>query len=289
MRLAYASDLHGNLAHYQDLLALAVGSQADAVVVGGDLLPHEMRVGEALVTQRRFLETQIRPLLAAFRATYPAIAVLLLQGNDDWAAVAAGLSDLESDGLAFALHGRVAIVGDTPIAGYACVPPTPFSIKDYERPDSGARRSVSFGKAFTSSVDGIRPLGELEFMQRPTISEELELLALQSDPQRTVYVCHTPPANTPLDQMRGERHVGSPALRAFIEAYTPPLTLHGHIHEAPMLSGRFSCRIGPTWCINAGHNGQQLHAVTLDTADIAGTLSHTIFGGYPSREIHHVR
>ncbi len=279
MRLAYASDLHGNVAHYQELLALAIRSQAEAIVVGGDLFPHEPRVAEAISTQRRFLEAQLRPLLAAFRAEYPTVAVLLLAGNDDWAAAIAGLADLEHDGLAFALHGQVCRLGTTAIAGYACVPPTPFSIKDFERPDSGSQRAASFGKAYTSEVEGIRSLSEVEFMQRPTIAAELALLAQQSNPQHTIYVCHTPPANTPLDQMRGERHVGSPALRTFIETHAPPLTLHGHIHEAPLLSGHYACRIGPTWCINAGRDGQRLHAITVDTTDIEGTLWHTQFGG----------
>jgi hypothetical protein len=164
------------------------------------------------------------------------------------------------------------------IAGYACVPPTPFSIKDFERPDEGSQRAASFGQAYTSLEGAIRPLGEFEFAQRPSIADELGALAELSAPSRTIYVCHTPPAETPLDLMRGGRHVGSPALRAFIERRTPLLTLHGHIHEAPALSGHYACRIGPTWCVNPGRDAQRLHAVTLETDDIVGTLAHTVYG-----------
>lgn len=280
MRLAYTSDLHGNLALYRELLALAIRSGAEAVVVGGDLLPHEPRASLAIATQRSFLDTQLGPLLGTFRAAHPQVACYLLAGNDDWEAAIAGLGPLEERQIAHPIHGRALPLGQQglAIAGYACVPPTPFSMKDYERPDEGSRRAAGFGKAYVSAADGLRPISEEEFLARRSIAEELAQLVAQCDPARTVFVCHTPPSDTPLDQMRGDRHVGSPGLRAMIERSQPPLTLHGHIHEAPELSGRYACQIGRTWCINPGRDAQRLHAVVLDTDNIAGTLEHTIYG-----------
>lgn len=218
-------------------------------------------------------------MLERFRGAHPAIEVFLLAGNDDWAAAIEGLATLEADQLASALHGRAfTLAAGVSIAGYSCVPPTPFSMKDYERPDAGSRRASSFGQAYVSHADQLEPLDEHTFYQRRSIADELAELAQQSEPTQTIYVCHTPPADTPLDLMRGDRHVGSHGLRAFIEQYRPPLTLHGHIHEAPLLSGQYVCQIGPTWCVNPGRDPQRLHAITLDTDDIAGTLTHTIFG-----------
>jgi uncharacterized protein len=277
MRLAYASDLHGNLGLYQALLTLAVDSNAQLVIVGGDLLPHASRVQQAIAVQRQFIVHELQPLLLAFRERCPDVPVLLLAGNDDWAASIEQLTMLEEQQLAYALHGRVVQIADLAVAGYACVPPTPFSIKDYERPDDGSLRNVSFGMAYSSQGDTIQPLSAFDFWQKPSIASELEALAQQSIPAATIYVCHTPPFNTPLDQMRGDRHVGSPALRAFIEHYQPPLTLHGHIHEAPELSGQYACRIGATWCINAGRDPNRLQAITVDTDDIEKTLVHTVF------------
>jgi Icc-related predicted phosphoesterase len=280
MRLAYAADLHGNVALYRALLDLASVRGAQAVVVGGDLLPHEPRADRAIQRQRSFIEREIRPLLERFHSDNPAVAVFLLAGNDDWAEAIAGLADLEADGLAYALHGRSFKLSqaDVWVAGYACVPPTPFSMKDYERPDAGSRRAAGFGRAYVSSATGLEPLEEQAFYQRPSIAAELAELALLSDPTHTIYVCHTPPADTPLDLMAGQRHVGSHGLRSFIEQYQPPLTLHGHIHEAPALSGRYACQIGATWCVNPGREPQHLHAVTFDTDDLAGTLHHSIYG-----------
>jgi hypothetical protein len=164
------------------------------------------------------------------------------------------------------------------LAGYACVPLTPFSIKDYERRDDGPLPPFSFGMAYTSTSGEIQPADAAAITAQPSIAEALAALAQRSDPQRTIYVCHTPPFDTPLDSMPRGRHVGSKALRAFIELHAPPLTLHGHIHEAPELSGRYAAQLGSTWSINPGHDPRRFQAVTFDADDLDGTITHTAYG-----------
>lgn len=278
MRLVYSSDLHGSLSRYQQLLELAGAREAEAVIVGGDLLPHTIRTSDAIQAQRNFILDALRPLLTEFRLAHPDIHVYLLAGNDDWAAAIALLAELEAAGLCFALHERVFALTDTLwLAGYACVPITPFSIKDYERYDGGDVPAYSFAMAYTSTSGKPVKTTLAALLRKPSIEAGLAALAQQSDPARTIYVCHTPPYNTALDMMRNKR-VGSHALRAFIEHHQPPLTLHGHIHEAPRLSGRYAERLGKTWCINPGREHETFNAVVLDTDDIAGSLWHTVFG-----------
>ena len=132
--------------------------------------------------------------------------------------------------------------------------------------------------AYTSWGGAIKQVRAPAVAAQPSIAEGLAALAARSDPARTIYVCHTPPADTPLDQMSRQKHIGSKALRAFIERHAPPLTLHGHIHEAPQMSGRYLVRIGATWCVNPGHDARHFQAVSLDTDDIGGTIEHTVFG-----------
>ena len=278
MRLVFTADMHGNVPMYEGLLALAIERRAGAAAVGGDLLPRAIRLDDAVATQRMFVAEQLRPMLQQFRAS-GGCPVYLLPGNDDWAAASAALGELEDEGLAFPLHNRVyALEGGLSLAGYGCVPVTPFSIKDYERRDTGPIPPYSFEMAYVSGGDG-RPqrVSAADLTALPTIAEELAALAAQSDPARTVYVCHAPPQGTPLDESLG-RHLGSVAVREFIERHAPLLTLHGHIHEAPATSGRYATRIGPTWSANPGNDARRLHALFLDTDDIAGTLWHTIYG-----------
>lgn len=294
MRLVYTADLHGDIQSYRSLLNLAVSTGARAAIVGGDLFPNAINRHDALDRQRDFVAQALRPLLEQFHAAYPDIQIYLLPGNDDWAAAITALDELAAAELAYPLHERVYTLVAAPgtvraeaqaetaaplwLAGYACVPLTPFSIKDYERRDDGPLPPFGFGMAYASWDGAIRPVGAHEVAALPSIAEGLAALAQRSDPARTIYVCHTPPANTPLDQMMRDRHVGSRALRAFIERHAPLLTLHGHIHESPELSGRYAVRLGTTWCVNPGHDRQLFQAVSLDSDNIAGTIDHTVFG-----------
>jgi len=298
MRLVYTADLHGDIQSYRALLDLAVTAGARAAIVGGDLLPHAIKLNGAVQVQRDFITSHLGPLLESFHAKHPTIAVYLLAGNDDWAAAVSALDDLEAAGLVYPLHERVYQLNNTHadvqsravggaadavgqrlwLAGYACVPLTPFSIKDYERRDIGRLPPFSFGMAYASWSGTIQPIKAAAIEARPSIAEGLAALAVRSDPARTIYVCHTPPADTPLDQMPREKHIGSKAMRAFIEHHAPLLTLHGHIHEAPQLSGRYAVQIGTTWCVNPGHDQRRFQAVTLDTDDVAGTIEHTVYG-----------
>ncbi len=279
MRLICTSDLHGSMSSYRHLFELAVTHHAQAVIIAGDLLPHAIKLAHAIEAQRDFITHFLRPLLTEVRATHPDLAVYLLAGNDDWAAAITALDDLERDGLAFPLHERVfALSNGLWVAGYACVPITPFSIKDFERYDGeGDIPGYSFAMAYTSTSGQPVRTSLSHLLRQPSVADALAGMAQRSDPTRTVYIFHAPPGDTALDLVRG-RHRGSQAVRSFIERYQPPLTLHGHIHESPRESGRYVDRLGRTWCINAGQDGVQLHATILDTDDIDGTLWHTIYG-----------
>ena len=57
-----------------------------------------------------------------------------------------------------------------------------------------------------------------------------ELAKIKVTPQ-TIFVSHFPPFNTAADFING-KHVGSPALRSFLEKNQPRACVCGHIHEA---------------------------------------------------------
>jgi len=91
-------------------------------------------------------------------------------------------------------------------------------------------------------------------MDTPTELEEAEIHAVLErahaavgDAPRRLMVCHTPPHDTRLDRLLNGRPVGSPAVRAFIEAHSPDIAVVGHIHE-----GRGVDRLGSTLVLNAG-------------------------------------
>ncbi len=68
-------------------------------------------------------------------------------------------------------------------------------------------------------------------------------------------------------------------MRRWIENRQPLLTLHGHIHESPDLSGRWAERIGSTICVNPGAAGEpMLQAVVLESTRLAHSLAHAVRG-----------
>jgi uncharacterized protein len=69
-----------------------------------------------------------------------------------------------------------------------------------------------------------------------------------------VLVCHVPPYDTPLDEIRARLHGGSTAVRAFIDRYQPAHFFCGHIHEAEGVAAE----LGRTHGRNVGQKGYLL-------------------------------
>lgn len=251
--LVFATDLHGNRDAYEQLFAL----DADAVILGGDLLPYPLKLGgDLLSVQFRFAEW-LAPLLDRRPSCW-------IPGNDDWAAAIALL-----EGHGTALHGRaVPFLAGFQLAGYGCVPVTPFGMKDFDRADVPRWRPPRPPRrCLGSGPQGIREIPLDEVLSRPTIEADLDALAARSDPARTIYVTHSPPYATSLDRLEGGlTPIGSRAIRAFIEKRGPPLTLHGHVHESPGVE-----RLGRTVCANPGDSAQRLRALRVDLADLRVT------------------
>ena len=69
-----------------------------------------------------------------------------------------------------------------------------------------------------------------------------------------VLICHAPPLDTALDQVRDGLHAGSRSVREFIERYQPQYFFCGHIHEAEGVA----IQIGLTQARNVGKRGYLL-------------------------------
>lgn len=63
----------------------------------------------------------------------------------------------------------------------------------------------------------------------------------------TIFVPHAPPARTAVDRIASGHHVGSSAVRTFIEKRKPTLVVCGHIHESRGIDS-----LGPTTIVNCG-------------------------------------
>jgi Icc-related predicted phosphoesterase len=268
-RCLFVSDLHGRPDRYEKLLAAAEAERPGAVFLGGDLLP----LGAQSPSGGDFLPDWLAPRLEALRSRlgpeYPRVLAVL--GNDDPRAEEESLAELERRCLLEHVHGRRMAIGPHPVYGYACVPPTPFALKDWERYD--VSRFVDPG--CVSPEEGYRSVAVPEGDTRwGTIAGDLEALVGVADVSSAVFLFHSPPHATALDRaaLDGQSvdhvpldvHVGSIAIRRFIEARQPRLTLHGHVHESARLTGSWQDRIGRTVCLSAAHDGPELALVRFD-------------------------
>lgn len=78
--------------------------------------------------------------------------------------------------------------------------------------------------------------------------ELIELaLPITGSPPPTIFVSHAPPYGTKVDRLKSGKHVGSKAIRKFIESKAPALCVASHIHESKGVD-----HIGPTPVVNPG-------------------------------------
>lgn len=283
MRLVYAADLHGNLSLYRASGEAAERWVADAVVFGGDLCPGATPFVRTPQVQADFLLDQVSPMIRAWKRMRHSVRVFAIPGNDDFQTVLTALEALEQAGLIENLHRKAARLGPYTLVGLAFVPPTPFSIKDFERRDvpGVARPHLQAFRGVVASDRGVQEIGDFQqhLDSHPTIAEELAALdgQVSGGAERVILVTHCPPADTRCDVLYDGRHAGSKAIRQWIEWCQPMLTLHGHIHESPTMSGSFADRINSTWVVNPGSAQSTPHLVHIDLEDLNG-MSHSVYG-----------
>ena len=271
----FTSDLHGSGELYEQVVSLAASRRPRAVILGGDLAPHGTGppgVGH----QRVFLEGFLVEFARRLNEAAPGAELLLMMGNDDWGANHDVLE--RHDGALWRLlHGRVTAVDGIAVAGLSWVPITPFAIKDWERWEDGGDEAPPRLHGWRSDGDGLREFRFDPERRSPTIAEGLEALAALAPAESTVYVLHSPPRDTVCDLIATRQHVGSRAIRAFVEARAPRLVLSGHIHESPRVSGKWRDRVGDTPVVNPGQFGSpQIAGVWFDPERPAETLRHTV-------------
>ena len=277
-RCLFVSDLHGRPDRYEKLFRAIERIEPAGVFIGGDLLPHAFlhRSSGAAGPDNfisGFVASRLRALRKELADRYPAIFVIL--GNDDPKVDELPCEELTRERLWQYIHNKRVDFHPYPVYGYACVPPTPFSLKDWERYD--VSRYVPHG--CSSPEEGWRTQEvEPNVVKYATMKEDIDRL-VGSDPlERAIFLFHTPPHDTALDRVALDDkmidgvpldiHVGSIAVQRFIESRQPLLTLHGHIHESARLTGRWRDKIGQTHLFTAAHDGPELALVQFDPDEL---------------------
>ncbi len=284
MKCLFTSDLHGEIYLYHELLSLAASTSPEIIVMGGDLLPSfppTKRYEDMVPNQKTFIDQFLSSFLKRVLDDTSVRQIFLISGN--WDLSYSYLFKRPMENVIDLNQTSSLLENGYELIGYPFVPPTPFRPKDFEKMDD--RKALwppQKNPSYILSGDLLTPIDPYLYLRgRETIEEDLDHLPRLLDPKKTVYVMHSPPLGTRLDLIQGGNSAGSRSIKAFIERNQPLLTLHGHIHEAPELSGAYVDRIGETLCINPGQSAWlgkdiiKLHAVTFQMENIEDTLRHT--------------
>ena len=260
------------------MLKIAGKKSLDAVVIGGDIIPHYLpgfRREDILNAQADYLENMFIPAIEMFKAQHRT-KFYFDMGNDDFIFGRKILQNRQGN-LFKLLHMEIHPFTDkVDIAGYMAVPPTPFGRKDWEKPDC---KKQLFAPGNLISLKGV--VSGKGFLEKTVLelssedSIESDLKELEKKIRRPfIFVAHVPPYGTALDVMYDGVHVGSFAVREFIEKWSKKRYLigsfHGHIHESSRQTGLIATTIHNVPCFNPGQEngiGSRFRYILLSLTD----------------------
>ncbi len=274
MSLCYfVSDLHGKIDRYEKLFVKIKEEKPGALFLGGDLLPHNLKqqkINNRIITDftTEYLIDRFTLLKRKMGKAYPSVFVIL--GNDDARSEEKYFIAHSEKGLWHYIHFRKKLFQGYNVFGYSYVPPTPFQIKDWERYD--VSRYVDPG--CIPPTEGFRTVASIDDIEYSTIKKDLEKLAGNMPHGKSIFLFHSPPYKTNLDRAALDGmaidhvpldvHVGSIAIKQFIEDSQPFLTLHGHIHESSRITGQYIENTGTSTALGAAWDGPELAIIKFD-------------------------
>ena len=196
-----------------------------------DILPGAARGADAIVLAGDLTHlggyAEVGALLVPLFAT--GLPLLAVAGNMEYEGVRRYIGEKKID-----IHGKGVVIGDVGFMGLGGGTPSPFH-SPWELRDQEAQSLLAAGFAAIAEV----PV--------------------------KVLVSHAPPRDTKLDKSFTGLHVGSGAVRQFLESGAVNVCICGHIHEA---AGEDM--IGKTLCVNLGPFKNGRYAVL----EIEGQQTH---------------
>lgn len=259
------------MTQYKKLFAYAAKENINTIIIAGDIAPKSGPGDMFIQTQRIFYQQELQELFKNFTGD-----ILFILGNDDAKSNLPHIERLCEATHAQYIHNKRIALEHFDVVGYSYVPITPFGIKDWEKWDTNKATQPSM------NLFGVRSVADnwQEFDMHDedgTIQEDLKNETFTKNAKHTLYVMHGPPKDTCLDQIGDGTHVGSQAIKDFIENEQPLATFHGHIHETVDVSGSYKETIGETHSYSPGnHNTTETIAIILFDPETPGKAERKI-------------
>jgi len=220
MRLLGITDLHSAVAMLDRILHRA--GPVDLVLLGGDMTNFGTPDEAELIVKR---------------VQQAGLPVLAVAGNCDSALIEQRLQDL-----GVSLYRRAVVRNRIGFQGLSAMPPWKSRMYHFSEDQLADDLQEGYRQLQAQKQPG-QKLPQTEALSAASAPQQAEPLGWKTH----IVLSHVPPRDCKLDRTFLGRHVGSLALRQFIDQVQPDLVICGHIHE-----GRGLDRIGQTWVLNCG-------------------------------------
>ena len=172
----------------------------------------------------------------------------------------------------FNIDNKRVDIEDISFIGLSKVLDHPFGCKDRVAIENGLKMPMQLSyKILIDKCQDKITIDEWEKYREINIEkmeDTLINLPKADDKNKTIYVFHNPPYGIGLDVCADGRQVGSKAMIKFLENSNAYMSLHGHIHESPRMSGLWYNVLGKTICIQPGQTelrNKEMFYVIVDT------------------------
>lgn len=268
MKFIYACDIHGDTNKYEKLFQKAKEENIDYIVLGGDLLPKR---GFRVIIQPEFIKEYLEDYFK--RLNESNIKCILIPGNDDLEKFDIQINELcKKCPNIYNIDNQKLDIEDVSFIGLSKVLDHPFGSKNRVVIEENLKMQPQLSEDIYIKKDtAVITIEEWEKYRETDIEKMEDILVnlLKVDKNRkTIYVFHNPPYGVGLDVCANGLQVGSKAITNFLENSNSYMSLHGHIHESPRISGLWYNELGKTICIQPGQTElgeKECYYVIIDT------------------------
>ena len=280
MKLMTLSDIHQMNNKWKKLIKACKKEQPEVVAIAGDLFPKTEGIQDHLnyMYHIKKYATQIKEM---------GIELVLILGNDDNQLLIPKMQELDDEGLLHFVHDKVKVVQGYEFVGMPWVKDYPFTYKFWIKPDTMENIGIAhpqLGEPMILNEDNkwVEVEGDYAdyLYKKGTIKKQLDVLMSQvKNMSKSIWLIHGPPKYMKMDVCGHGEEVGSQAVTYFLEENEPMLTIHGHIHESPEVTGIWKKQVGDTMVIQNGQLHLDLYYSMVEIEDDKiMEVKHSIYG-----------
>lgn len=268
MKFIYACDIHGDTNKYEKLFKTAQEEDIKYMVLGGDLLPKR---GIRVIIQPEFIRDFFEDYFKSLKENN--IKCILIPGNDDLEKFDIEINELcEKYSNIYNIDNKKLDIEDVSFIGLSKVLDHPFGSKNRVLIEKNLKMQPQLSQDIYINRDTeVITISEWERYRETNIDKMEDILSslpVVDKSRKTIYVLHNPPYGIGLDVCANGLQVGSKAITSFLEESNSYMSLHGHIHESPKISGLWYNKLGKTICIQPGQTElgeKECYYVIIDT------------------------